>query len=321
MSDFTLKWQEHFRQGRSAGIFRVFPDNPYDFFIGFSDHGEREFYFMWKGHEPESLNGLSLKNIQLKVSKHNDEFILSLTLLDNDYKDLFSVVCVDLARTIETVLSLGSAVSIIYSRLVRWSELLSKKGHQGMSLNEQRGLIGELTLLKLICCRGNVHVPSVIKGWRGPEGDTNDLSLNRGRIEVKAQMSSQAKGIKVSSLQQLDDDESDLFVALFRLSPAEVGVSIKSLISEIENILLMDVELLFEFRRKYLLSGYDDDAEYADSMYQIAEPTFYSVDDNFPRLIPSNVAEGISAVSYFVDADHIKSFEVSIEQVESVIHG
>lgn len=321
MSDFTLKWQERFQDGKYAGVFRVFPDNPHDFFIGFSEGGHREFYFVWKNHEPENLNGLSLKNIQLKLSKYNDEYTLTLTLLENDYKDLFSVVCVDLAKTIELTSNINTAVSIIYSRLLRWSELLSKKGRKGMTLNEQRGLIGELSFLKMILERKNLHIPSVIQGWRGPEGDTNDLSVNGGRVEVKAQMASQAKGIKVSSLQQLDDDGSNLFVALFRISPAEKGDSLKSLITEIESFLIMDVELLFEFRRKYLLSGYDNDAEYADHMYSVAEPNFYNVDNNFPRLIPSNVSEGISTVNYFVDAGYIRSFEVSIENLESMLNG
>lgn len=321
MSDFTLKWNEHYSEGRSAGVFRVFPDNPYDFFIGFSARGHRQFHFSWQAGEPSNLNGISLKNIHLELISDINEHTITLTLLDGDYKDLFSVVCIDLAKAVEAVTKLDAAVSIVYRRLLRWSDLLSRKGHQGMSLNAQRGLVGELSLLKLFFSRGNVHIPSTIHGWRGPEGDTNDVSVNLGRVEVKAQMASQAKGIKVSSLQQLDDDYRDLFVALFRLSPAENGVSLKSLISDVERYLFTDMNLLFEFRRKYLLSGYDSDAEYVDTMYYVAEPTFYRVKSGFPRLIPGNINAGISAVSYFVDAGHIESFEVSIEKVERLING
>ncbi|QPG05739.1 PD-(D/E)XK motif protein [Salinimonas marina] len=321
MNDFTLKWQEHSSTGKSAGVFRVFPDNPFDFFIGFSECGCREFYFSWESLEPEKISELSLKNIQLGLEKSGEEYTLKLTLLENDYKDLFSVVCVDLAKAVENVKSLNIAISIVYRRLLRWSDLLSRSSKRTMTLNEQRGLIGELSLLKLILKKESFHTASVINGWRGPEGDTNDLSINGVRVEVKAQLASQAKGIRVSSLQQLEDDKRELFVSLFRLSPAEKGASLKSLITDIESIVAQDIELLFEFRRKYLLSGYDSEADYAETTYNVPEPTLYGVADGFPRLTPENVPPGVSAASYFIDAQYIKPFEVLFEYLESLING
>ncbi|HAS22705.1 MAG TPA: hypothetical protein DCR51_06095 [Idiomarina loihiensis] len=321
MSDFTLKWKECADLGQHAGEFRVFPENRHDFFIGFSASGEREFSFAWRNYELIDPVKISLKKIKLLHRAYKDEQRLTLRLTDTEYRDLFSVICLDLATATEKVEKTSATISVLFQRLLRWSELLSKQSAKGLSRNEQLGLLGELSFLHRIIAGEPNQRASAVWGWRGPHGDTNDLCMNNIRAEVKAQLASQSKGVKVSSLRQLSNDGQTLMVVLYRLSPAESGSSLQSIIEKIENILSDNPDLLVEFQRKYLLTGFNKEDEYAKHIFHIPKPTVYKVSKNFPRLTLESVPTGITEASYFIEASALQEFEISTELLESLLHG
>lgn len=319
-NDFTSKWDECANLGWNAGVFRVFPEHFLDFFVGFSPAGEREFTFKWTEEKPTSEASYELKHIEVIQSKNGKEFCLVLKLINKELSDLFSIVCFDLAQATRCARSPESGASIFFNRLKRWSDLLSKGHSKQMSFQERLGLMGELCMVDWITSETNIPVDVVIRGWRGPEGDTNDVGLNGSRIEIKAQLSTQPVGIKVSSLTQLADDGRALYVVLLRFSAAKNGISLADLVKNISIKIGINSPVLMNFQRKLILSGYNENETYCDETMQIDKRFVYRINSDFPRLQPTTVPEGISNVSYFVEGNFIADFAIDLEEFQGLLN-
>lgn len=258
-NDFTSKWEEHSKEGWKAGVFRVFPEHFLDFFIGFSATGEKEFTFHWLGTKaPGELKG-GLKYIDITHSERQNENVLVLRLHNKELSDLFSIVCFDLAEATKTTKTVSAGVNVFFNRLQRWIDLLSKSHSKKMTYQELLGLIGELTMLEWCIKETSIPANVLIRGWRGPHGDTNDIGVNGNRLEIKAQLSTQPAGLNISSITQLADEGQPLYVVLYRFSASREGVSLLALINSIVNLIDTDRSALMDFQRKLILAGFNKD--------------------------------------------------------------
>ena len=320
-NDFTSQWEAHAKEGRKAGYFRVFPEHFLDFFISFSLNGEREFTFQWKDEKTSSEYKFGLKHIDVFQNENGHENSLVLRLKNKELSNLFSIVCFDLAEATRLTKSVSAGVNVFFNRLQRWSDLLSKGHSKQLSFQERLGLMGELYMVALMIEEMNIQPEIAVRGWRGPEGDTNDIGLNGSRIEIKAQLSTQPIGLRISSLTQLADDERALFVALHRFSATNGALTLASLVSQISQQINTDTVVLMDFQRKLILSGYDENDSYTEEAMKIDRSIIYRVTDGFPRLQPTSVPDGISNVAYFIDGKAIDGFIIEMPELEKVING
>lgn len=320
-SDFTGKWDEISERGHGAGRYRVCPDHLLDMFIGFSVAGEREFTLE---SSKVSFDVDELPEFENMVAQLGDDsFIhrLTLRLTDRGLTDLFSVICSDLAEASSVAQTAEGAVHTFVVRLNRWAELLRRRRTHELSFKERLGLLGELSMLIWVIDECGVDAPLAIRGWRGPEGDTNDIGLNNVRIEVKAQLSTQRQSLKISSLDQLDWDGRNLFITVNRFSPSSEGLSLASLSSTISTRLATCSHGFIEFQRKLIIAGYDPDASYASETFKLEGLSIYRVDGNFPRLVPSNVPRGIAKARYDIECESINDFLIASSELEVLING
>lgn len=315
MNEFAEKWKDIQSEGHSAGRFRVYPDHCLDLFLGFDSRGNRYFTLESRASTHSDIDVPSFENVEINQSVFNDTKNITLTLLDAQLSDLFSVMCYDLAESSSRSASDVSAMSIFNNRLSRWSVLLRKRGLHGMSKSEQLGLVGELLTLCWMQEYLKVTYEALVRGWRGPDGDTNDIGYEGHRIEVKAQGATQVPVVKVSSLTQLDVSQGSLYIVHNRLTASDKDISLESLISQIAEALLSNPELGLEFYRKLLLAGYDPDAEYISDCYALEKRTIFRVDEGFPKLIPSNTPNGISNVRYDLSFDMLTEYMVSEKEL------
>jgi hypothetical protein len=318
--EFVRKWDEIADLGHSAGRFRVLPDHPLDMFIGYSARGERQFTLESSTDRFDGVDLPELENIDITIVAVGNASRLTLTLVSSALKDLFSVICIDLSQASSEMRTPLSAVTVFFSRLNRWAELLRNRRASDMPFKERLGLLGELDMLIWLFDEG-VAKSTVVSAWRGPEGDTNDVGLNRVRIEVKAQLSTQAMMLKISSVDQLDSDGRALCVALFRFLPSEHGLSLGSLVADIMDRLASNHHDLLEFQRKLLLSGYSPDAQYTHESFAVDSLRIYEVCDRFPKLIRSNVPFGIQKVNYEIVCEVLGDFEIGQTGLRSLIDG
>ncbi|MNE29409.1 hypothetical protein D3C80_1228900 [compost metagenome] len=320
-SDFSGKWDEISGRGHSAGRFRVCPDHLIDLFIGFSVAGEREFTLESSTVSFDADEIPAFENIVVHQADDKEVHSLTLRLTDRGLTDLFSSICWDLAEASSVAETQKGAIQIFGVRLSRWAELLRRRRTSELSFNERLGLLGELNMLVWAIDECGVDAPLAVRGWRGPDGDTNDIGLNNVRIEVKAQLSTQRQTLKISSLDQLNWDARSLFIAVNRFCPSDEGLSLESLSSTIFSRLATNKAGLMEFQCKLIVAGYDPDAGYVGETFNLEKLSVYRVDENFPRLVPSNVPLGITKVRYEITCETIKDFLVAPSELEAQLNG
>lgn len=321
MSDFCAKWNDIAHLGRGAGRFRIYPDHSLDLFIGFSSSGEREFTLE---SSVAALDKFVLPEFEnISIDHHIDSGVsnLILRLTNPQLRDLFSIICCDLAEASCRADTPPGAAGVFSARLCRWADLMRRGLLHQMSFRKRLGLMGELCMVLWVIEKCGVDPVVAVRGWRGPDGDTNDIGLNHVRIEVKSQLSTQTGVIRVSSLDQLNADGRELTIALHRFVAADSGMSLRSLTAEVVSKLHENYVGLMEFQRKLLLVGYQQDAAYADETFRLDTTRLYKVGDGFPKLTNSTVPEGVVRVQYDIACDVIEGYRIEEIELEALVYG
>lgn len=321
MTDFTAKWDEIADRGFDAGRFRVVPDHPLDLFVAYSPEGRRQFMFQAPNDDASVPEPPRLENIIAETREIDGHTTLVLTLAEHELRDLFSVICIDLTNASGSAVSSASAASIFMTRLERWSDLLRRRRGSGMSLPERLGLLGELILIDQLLVNGNTSAGELMRGWRGPDGDATDLAVNGLRLESKAQLSTAAPRLRISSLDQLETSDDSLIVVWQRFSRADQGTSLALLVHSVSQRLSSSHRDLLEFHRKLLLSGYDPGADYVDESFNFDQRVAYRVTQSFPRLVRSTVPEGVIAARYDISCGYLTEFVIENDAFEDLIRG
>ena len=310
MIDFSHKWDELREAEKRAERIRIVPDHKLDLFVGFSDLGNRTFILESSELFSDKIETYNFENIRIESEVFEGYERLTLELRSNELKDLFTSICIDLVNASEAAETLPGAISILFTRLSRWAQLLKERKNRGLSETEQLGLLGELSFLCSMIDETSINKSILIRGWRGPEGDTKDTSIGSITTEIKAKLNSSRNHIQISSLDQLETLERELYLAVYYFSPAESGNSLASLTESIIFKLGVNTSEASDFLRKLFLTGYDSNAEYAHFLYNNTQTTFYKVADNFPRLVRSELSPAIVKASYELDCTQIVKHEV-----------
>jgi hypothetical protein len=234
MNDFEFQWESISKLGYSAGRLRVYPDHLLDFFISYSLSGHREMVVEAKGLTNDFNDLPTFENLDLVFTQTKNGISIGLALTDPELVKSFSVMCFDIAERSRRGETVEAAAVSAVECLRNWAALLKRRGRIGLTRNEAIGLWGELSVLEGILREKTIDPYPIISGWRGPNGDQRDIGFNNIRVEVKAQLSTQSIGLKISSLDQLDDRGERLKIVLHRLSPSEEGNSILGLIDNIQ---------------------------------------------------------------------------------------
>lgn len=312
MNDFESQWRDLSAQGHSGGRLRVYPDHILDFIINYSLGGNRELVIEAKGVTHVFTDLPSFENLDLIVKSIAQGLCIGLTLIDNELVSSFSVMCYDIAERSKRGETPEAAAVIAVECLRDWAALLKRRSQKGLSRNEVMGLWGELSCLDtlLVSRPGNEY--QIIQGWGGPNGEQRDIGFNGNRIEIKTQLSTRSIGLRISSLDQLDDRGDHLKIILNRISPSDKGASLADLITSISQRLLASRSAKSEFELKIELAGYNPNClESCKELFALDERLIFTVSENFPRLIPGNVPSGIKSADYEIAGAAITQFQIT----------
>mgnify|MGYP000502881565 CR=1 FL=1 len=320
MNDFETQWESISTTGHAAGRLRVYPDHLLDFFISFSLSGHREIVIEAKGITNDFGELPSFENFEVVLTETATGLSIGLVLTDHELTKSFAVMCFDIAERSKRGETVEVAAVIAIACLRDWADLLKRRGKQGLNRNEALGLWGELNTLDALLGSTTGVDLQIVQGWRGPNGDQRDIGFNNNRIEVKTQLSTKSIGLKISSLDQLDDREDQLTVVLNRISPSAAGTSVASLIEKIRAHLSFKRLAQSEFERKVMLAEFDSDNEYCNENFGLDERIVYDINDTFPRLIPRNVPFGIKSVEYEITGTSVTGFQIAWEHLLEKIY-
>lgn len=315
MNDFESQWQELSVSGHSGGRLRVYPDHILDFFINYSLGGNRELVIEVNGGLLEFNDLPSFENLELTTKSIPSGICIGLTLIDSELIKSFSVMCFDIAERSRHGDTVEAAALIAIQCLRDWAALLKRRGRTGLNRNEIMGLWGELSSIDALLTERPENAYQIVHGWRGPNGDQRDIGFNGNRIEIKTQLSTRSIGLRITSLDQLDERGDHLMIILNRISPSEKGLSLAGLIQAIEQRLVVNRMAQSEFERKIELAEYDPNLEACSELFALDERINFLVRTAFPRLTPSNVPNGIKSAEYEISGAAIANFQITWDEL------
>lgn len=245
---------------------------------------------------------------------------LNIYLLDNHLKDIFSLFIENIFDEIKTCITENEALVETSNVVIKWKKLFDKIDIKGLTLEGQKGLIGELLLFNTLL-DNNFPVDKILEAWTGPSYEDKDFLFGDKGIEVKFTSSKNPK-IKITSERQLDDiNLSQLFILLYTTEQVKNnGFSLNSIIDEIRNKILTNKNALKKFNDMLCLVGYfEDDYDNYNSQYAIKEEYKYLVSTRFPRIVSANLPIGIFNASYSIDLSAIDSYIIDTDSLFKLI--
>lgn len=204
------------------------------------------------------------------------------------------------------------------NHLDRWEALFSRYSPTGLTAEQQKGLYGELHLLRTLLT-ALTDKAQVLDSWVGQNAAIQDFRAGSWAIEVKTSSLSTHERFTVNGERQLDESPlENLFLYYLNLDVRKKGgESLNALISEIRSMLAAEVSLLRAFNRKLIDAGYFDaqaDA-YEEDGYVIREKHLFRVTGDFPRITPVNLRPGVGEVRYSASLSDCLPYEITEQQL------
>lgn len=241
---------------------------------------------------------------------------LTITLKNPNYVELFRVLCADLISSTRFLKREDEepALQVVVARILRWQELLSGKQLGVMSVGKQLGLFGELMILRDIFL-GHTDTFSALSAWQGPSGAEQDFQFAKWLFEVKSQMASSDRLIRLSSEHQLDlvSGKIGLFHQVFSTSSEDLkdGRTLRQLIDEVRQLVLNSDPVSADlFQARLIEIGYEPLEEYDKQSLILTGRNAYEVIEGFPRISASDIPMGISNVRYNLSLEACSAFQI-----------
>jgi hypothetical protein len=261
------------------------------------------------------LKNYHFKGVQIFTIEAGNYIELNIYLLDNDLKDIFSLFIQNILEDIQKSVSENEALTTTLNVVSKWKKLFDKINFNGLSLEQQKGLIGELLFLNYALNNGKTS-GSVLNAWTGPEFEAKDFTFGSFGIEIKFTSAKQAR-IKVSNERQLDAENlSELFLVLYSTEQVkENGFSLNSLVEQTRLKILTEVERNVFNGKLKLIGYYDDDRDYYGKLYSLKKTFAFVVPSEFPKIIKKQLPLGIYDTSYSIEISAIESFIIEPENI------
>ena len=242
---------------------------------------------------------------------------LYIYLLDNDLKDIFSLFIQNILEDIENSITENEAIATTLNVVSKWKKLFDKINFNGLSLEQQKGLIGELLFLNYLLNEPKT-LANAVNAWTGSEQEfqTKDFTLGSVGIEIKFTSSKQPR-IKISNERQLDAENlSELFLVLYSTEAVkDNGFSLNSLIEQTQQNISTEEERSI-FNAKLQLNGYfDEHKEYYGKMYSHKKTFAFAVTSQFPKIVKGQLPLGIYDTSYSIEISAVENFIVETETI------
>lgn len=294
---------------RPEAALSLFIEHPLKWYVSYSSMQEKSLVII---SDAIAKPFVSSKSIRATSNRRNDgSYATAFTLQDVEQQDVFLTMADDLIN-FSNVDTEEKAIERVYNRYNAWVHLLSLKAEKSMSLDSQKGLIGELLKLREFLDKG-MQSDRALSGWCGPDGNKKDFIYDFGWCEVKT-IGESSGSISISSLEQLDDTEIGE-LSVYRIStcpPAQPGAfTLFDLVHDIMEMIGLDTGLKEEFIIKLANVGYVDKDDYKITYFNKISEKNYIVDANFPALKKKNIPSPICKVQYQLELSGIEPWECS----------
>ena len=269
-----------------------------------------------KNVEIPELKNYRFKGVEIFPIETGDFCELNIYLVDNDLKDIFSLFIQNILEDIAESVTENEAVTKTLNVISKWKKLFDKINFNGLSLEQQKGLIGELVFINYLLDHRKLSI-RILNAWTGPAFEDKDFVFAGIRIEIKLTSSKYPK-IKITNEGQLDTQNlTELFLILYTVEDVkENGFTLNSLIEQTQQKLSANIDELKFFNERLMLLGYlEEDKEHYNKMYSLKKTYSYSVSEEFPKIIKSHLPIGVYNTSYFIELSAVENFTVEMDEI------
>jgi hypothetical protein len=254
----------------------------------------------------------------LSLNYFKKEKCLCIILNDDFFKDLFDDLILSIYSKIYKN-SITEEYSELFTRhFFKWSAFFENKKTECLSIEQVKGLIGELFYLKNLILNSELPVDELLLSWRGPYDEGHDFVFKFKDCEIKTIESSKIN-IRISSEFQLESEKGKVLelVVIFVNKDLENGLTLKSLINEIKTIVLVklgDNSIFINALAQKGLSIWELEQYEIYRYTPIEEISYDSTRENFPKLIRSSIPEEINKLNYNIRLNQIEEFIINKKQ-------
>jgi len=267
------------------------------------------------------LKSYRFKGVEIFTIEVENRIELNIYLLDNDLKNIFSLFIQNVLEDLEQCVTESEAITKTLNIVSKWKKLFDKIIFTGLTIEQQKGLIGELLFLNYLLNYKKTSA-NAIYAWTGSEQEfqSKDFTLGSVGIEIKFTSSKQPQ-IKVSNERQLDAENfNELFLVLYSTEAVkDNGFSLNSIVEQTRQNISTDEELNV-FNGKLELNGYfDKDKEHYSQMYSFKKTYSFAVTSDFPKIVKKDLPLGIYDTSYCIEISAVENFIIDLDQILSNI--
>lgn len=207
----------------------------------------------------------------------------------------------------------------IITRLKRWQVFLQNENHT-IPDEIQIGLMGELIFLNEYLSQA-VLLEEAINAWVGPEKEKQDFRINGINIEVKAYMDRKHGQIIVSSLEQLNNHDNNLFLFAIGFKSHDTSKTLKDYCRIIKNRITIECpSCMYDFEQLLSSYGFCMDIEYSNLKSLSSYKTVcYKITDEFPKIPISVKQNAIINVNYKLDLAQCDNYIYDIKNLITTI--
>src|SRR5690606_13696173 len=218
---------------------------------------------------------------------------------------------------IEPSVTESEAIATTLNVVSKWKKLFDKINFNGLTLEQQKGLIGELLFLNYLLNNEKTST-NAVNAWTGVEQEfqAKDFTSGSVGIEIKFTSSKQPR-IKVSNERQLDAESlNELFLVLYSTEAVkDNGISLNSIVEQTRKNISTEEERNL-FNGKLQIYGYfDEDREHYGKMYSLKKTFAFNVTSEFPKIVKSDLPLGIYDTSYTIEISAVENFIVESETI------
>jgi Putative PD-(D/E)XK family member, (DUF4420) len=262
------------------------------------------------------------QGLLMQFARQDDHGQLRVTLTDPDLREVFNPLASDIAATAHAESNATEAVVAAVRRFEHWRQMLQSLSGSGLSVQERRGLFGELSFLR-DHLRPVLPAIEAVGAWTGPTGAHQDFQLRRVAIEVKTSSGKEPQTIAISSERELDETGTGLLVlAHFSLDERRggSGESLNAIVDQTRG--LVDDPVAREALNASLVrAGYLPGQRdlYDEPRYTIRRQRFWHVVGDFPRITESDLRPGVGDCEYRISVAGLEQYAMLDEDVLSAV--
>ena len=257
--------------------------------------------------------------VDLRLTGTINKQSLILTLEKHIDRDLFFGLCTTLASSVHQTSDSATAVAVTLQHLHRWKTFLAGTKVSLLSIEKIRGLFAELIFLRTLY-QEHLTQDTALNSWYGPDGGHQDFKFGNSAIEIKALSGHERNTVKINSEDQLEVTSENLYLKIYRLSEMPNLPDAKS-INQLVQLMVgeltssVSVELLYTKLAAY---GYVEMLEYEKPKLVVTGKNVYSVTGDFPKLVRSEINDGLARVNYEIKLESITDFECDLTEIWGV---